>query len=75
MSHDDRFTSAIVRHVCGVRSLCKSCSGQRAQRVWCKVSESIDERVDGSRRGGASDWSQSTEERRCNVPVAGNTSL
>lgn len=35
MSHDDRFTSAIVRHVCGVRSLCKSCSGQSAASLVC----------------------------------------
>lgn len=47
MSRGDRFTSAIVRHVCGVRSLSAKVAVVGAQRVWCTVSESTDERVDG----------------------------
>lgn len=47
------FTSPIVRHVCGVRSLCKSCSGQSAASL--VYSEQVEWRSSRWRqRGGAS---------------------
>lgn len=47
MSRDDRFASAIVRHVCGVRGVSAKVAVVRAQRVWCTVRKSTDDRVDG----------------------------
>lgn len=47
MSRGDRFASAIVRHVCGVRGVSAKVALVRAQRVWRTVRKSTDERVDG----------------------------
>lgn len=58
MSRDDRFTSAIVRHVCGVRSLCKSCSSDRSAASLVSR-ERVEWRASGCEREGGREASPS----------------
>lgn len=63
MSRGDRFTSAIVRHVWGVRSLCKSCSGQSAASL--AYSERASEReTDSERESVEWRWNRCAARRR-----------